>query len=118
MRNISWAQVTFLGPNCERRFTGTLRDNLDPFGDRDDGALWEALRTVRLEEWVQREGDKLAARTGPRLGPLGSPAWGCHPEGTGAGGLQTAVSEAGGNMSVGQRQLICLAGVAMAGAFI
>jgi ABC-type multidrug transport system fused ATPase/permease subunit len=71
---------------------------------------------VRLEEWVQREGDKLAARTGPRLGPLGSPAWGCHPEGTGAGGLQTAVSEAGGNMSVGQRQLICLAGVAMGGA--
>eukprot|EP01051_Picozoa_sp_SAG22_P025863 SAG22_NODE_7871_length_701_cov_0.958472_1_plen_185_part_01 len=46
-------------------FTGTLRDNLDPFGERDDAALQQALRTVRLDRWVQcQEGDTLAAASG------------------------------------------------------
>ena len=59
----------------------------------------QALRTVRLDGRVQREGDKLAAAAAAGGGAAAA----------GAGGLQTAVSEAGGNMSVGQRQLICLA---------
>lgn len=68
-------------------FTGTIRDNLDPFQDRSESELMDALKTVRLEDWVRSVG--------------GSEK--------GEDGLQGLVSEAGGNMSVGQRQLICLA---------
>ena len=46
----------------------------------------EVMWTVRLEKWVQCENDG----------------------GTDSQGLHTLVSEGGGNMSAGQRQLICL----------
>ena len=62
-------------------FSGTLRHNLDPFIQYEDSALWEALRHSHLYEFV----------TGL------------------AAGLDHEVSEGGENLSVGQRQLICLA---------
>ena len=55
----------------------------------DNAALlrhWQALWTVRLEKWVQRENDS----------------------GTNSQGLYTLVSEGGDNMIARQRQLICL----------
>ena len=54
----------------------------------DNAALlrhWQAMWTVRLEKWVQRENNG----------------------GTDSQGLHTLVNEGGGNMSAGQRQLIC-----------
>jgi len=63
-------------------FSGSLRFNLDPFGVRTDGELWRALEAARLSD---------AARI---LWPSG---------------LDHNVSEAGGNLSAGQRQLVCLA---------
>ncbi|XP_063983102.1 ATP-binding cassette sub-family C member 4-like [Diachasmimorpha longicaudata] len=62
-------------------FSGTLRKNLDPFNEFSDHALWTALEQVELKETVVKE----------------------------ANGLDSKVVDKGGNFSVGQRQLVCLA---------
>ncbi|KAK7866925.1 hypothetical protein R5R35_001662 [Gryllus longicercus] len=62
-------------------FSGTLRINLDPFGLYSDDDIWRALEHAHLKSFVKG----LAA------------------------GLSHEVSEGGENLSVGQRQLICLA---------
>lgn len=63
-------------------FTGTFRENLDPFNEYCDQELWRALETVRLKEAVQNN--------------LGS-------------GLNSLINEGGCNLSVGEKQLLCLA---------
>ncbi|GMT32179.1 hypothetical protein PFISCL1PPCAC_23476, partial [Pristionchus fissidentatus] len=62
-------------------FVGTIRKNLDPFDEYSDAQLWEALELVELKGVVTEMG----------------------------GGLEAPVQEGGANVSVGQRQLICLA---------
>lgn len=62
-------------------FTGSLRSNLDPFHEHDDATLWNVLHQVHLENTV---------------GSLRE-------------GLLTEMREGGSNMSVGERQLVCLA---------
>ncbi|NXA09521.1 MRP2 protein, partial [Sapayoa aenigma] len=62
-------------------FTGTLRMNLDPFDQYSDEEVWKALELAHLKTYVQN-----------------------LPE-----GLLHIVSEGGENLSVGQRQLVCLA---------
>ncbi|XP_055588089.1 ATP-binding cassette sub-family C member 4-like [Uranotaenia lowii] len=62
-------------------FSGTLRSNLDPFEEKSDEELWNALEQVELKESVSSL----------------------------AGGLECKMSDGGSNFSMGQRQLVCLA---------
>ena len=63
------------------RFAGTLRYNLDPFGLHSDAEVWAVLERVELKETVLE-------RFPDRLGHL--------------------ITERGENISVGQRQLLCI----------
>ncbi|KAI1280794.1 Multidrug resistance-associated protein 1 [Halotydeus destructor] len=62
-------------------FSGTLRSNLDPFSLKSDEQLWKSLEHAHLKHFVK----------------------GLEH------GLEHKVAEGGENLSVGQRQLICLA---------
>ncbi|XP_062616989.1 ATP-binding cassette sub-family C member 4-like isoform X2 [Saccostrea cucullata] len=62
-------------------FSGTLRKNLDPFEEYTDDQLWDSLEQVQLKNKVQSESE----------------------------GLYMEMTESGQNLSVGQRQLVCLA---------
>ncbi|KAI5476304.1 ABC transporter [Pseudohyphozyma bogoriensis] len=68
-------------------FNGTLRSNLDPFGDYDDATLWSALKRAWLVERETGEGGGQVSRFT----------------------LDTVVEDEGLNMSVGERSLVSLA---------
>ncbi|TMW58096.1 hypothetical protein Poli38472_011684 [Pythium oligandrum] len=74
------AKLTII-PQDPMLFSGSLRLNLDPFQEREDAELWEVLRKVHLFDVVKRWGQ----------------------------GLDFQVAEKGDNISVGQRQLLCIA---------
>ena len=62
-------------------FSTSLRKNLDPFDKHEDSDIWNALQQANLSEVVTDLKE----------------------------GLETKMSEGGSNLSVGQRQLVCLA---------
>ncbi|XP_042908219.1 multidrug resistance-associated protein 1-like [Parasteatoda tepidariorum] len=62
-------------------FTGTLRSNLDPNNEYSDDAVWQSLERSHLKSFVTTLDD----------------------------GLGHNIEENGGNLSAGQKQLVCLA---------
>ncbi|KAI0072747.1 P-loop containing nucleoside triphosphate hydrolase protein [Panus rudis PR-1116 ss-1] len=81
-------------------FSGTLRSNLDPFGQHDDVTLWDALkRSYLVEDRRQRsmDTDDDATLAGGAHTPMNRFS------------LDSPVEDEGGNLSVGQRSLVSLA---------
>ena len=62
-------------------FSLSLRKNLDPFDEYSDVEIWDALNQAHFNKSMEEL----------------------------QGGLDTKISEGGSNLSVGQRQLVCLA---------
>lgn len=75
-------RVLGLIPQTPFLFVATLRYNLDPFSEYSDEMLWEALETVELKDYVTQRMSE---------------------------GLDTKLAGASAELSVGQKQLLCLA---------
>ncbi|KAG0342105.1 hypothetical protein BG004_005752 [Podila humilis] len=104
-------------------FKGTLRSNLDPFGEREDHELWEALRRSHLipdtrnTSRVQSKRNSLENLSLAKESSTKSPATSLKGSETTVEDtvdpskitLDTPVKENGSNFSQGQRQLIALA---------
>jgi ATP-binding cassette, subfamily C (CFTR/MRP), member 1 len=70
-------------PQDPTLFTGTLRFNIDPIGKASDDQIVDLLKRAGLDDLLSRS--------------VG-----------GSSGLDMAVSEGGSNLSVGEKQLICI----------
>ncbi|KAM0742263.1 hypothetical protein ACQRIT_002440 [Beauveria bassiana] len=82
-------------------FSGTVRSNLDPFETYSDDELRECLQRVHLV-------DSLPAT--PANEPASSSNSTVAPQNTNIfRDLNSGISESGGNLSQGQRQLLCIA---------
>ncbi|CCE80487.1 Piso0_003604 [Millerozyma farinosa CBS 7064] len=77
-------------PQDSQVFEGTIRSNLDPTDSFTDEQIWKALELAHLKKHVLAMSDDGESEDA-------------------ASGLNVRVTEGGANLSVGQRQLMCLA---------
>lgn len=90
-------------PQDAAAFEGTVRENLDPFGNHSDEELWKVLELAHLKEHVEqmktepkKEEDRKKKKNDDE--PVKPQV-----------GLNARVLEGGSNLSSGQKQLLCLA---------
>jgi ABC-type multidrug transport system fused ATPase/permease subunit len=74
---------------------GSLRFNLDPYAEHTDASIYEALRRVHLINATELTDTRHHEETSTNQNVFLN--------------LDTEVAEGGGNLSQGQRQLMCLA---------
>jgi ABC-type multidrug transport system fused ATPase/permease subunit len=77
-------------PQDSQVFEGTIRENIDPTNRYSDDEIWNALELSHLKEHVIAMSENETNRE------------------KGKSGLDVELSEGGSNLSVGQRQLMCL----------
>jgi ABC-type multidrug transport system fused ATPase/permease subunit len=87
-------------------FSGTIRSNLDPFGEKTDQELWDAMRRAHLidsatAEHHARKSMNLDSGTQALESGTQTP--------TSRFTLDSPVEDEGNNLSVGQRSLVSLA---------
>eukprot|EP00750_Incisomonas_marina_P027652 INCI6219.1.p1 GENE.INCI6219.1~~INCI6219.1.p1 ORF type:complete len:1792 (+),score=304.26 INCI6219.1:263-5638(+) len=73
-------------PQEPELFSGTIRSNLDPWDEFTDAQIWDTLESCEMKQFIENQetdGEKK--------------------------GLDSEVTSGGSNLSVGQRQLLCLA---------
>ncbi len=94
---------------------GTLRENLDPFGEHDDATLNGALQTAGLYDAPTKDDETVQNLNGESKAGSSSDAASIASSATPAKeakkkiGLDTTVESGGTNFSLGQRQIIALA---------
>ncbi|KAF0974630.1 hypothetical protein FDP41_006104 [Naegleria fowleri] len=87
-------------PQQPTLFKGTLRENLDSYGQFSDREIWQALEQVNLKDKIQHMESSEEEEDDEE-----------HPTASNVKrtGLDILISENGENISAGTRQLICLA---------
>ncbi|KAK2594786.1 hypothetical protein QQS21_007473 [Conoideocrella luteorostrata] len=82
-------------------FSGTIRSNLDPFEDCTDEELKDCLSRVHLlDSEPATPANEPSSAAGSTIGPKNTNIF---------RDLSSGISESGGNLSQGQRQLLCIA---------
>ncbi|KAI0705448.1 multidrug resistance-associated ABC transporter [Earliella scabrosa] len=115
------SRITFI-PQDATLFSGTLRDNLDPFHEHTDAECLDVLHRVHImtesqaaSQRTSREASRAASRAasiheGPTIASVSSSSpTELEPKAAAAITLDTQVSAGGTNFSQGQRQLIAMA---------
>ncbi|PWA03531.1 hypothetical protein BB558_000317 [Smittium angustum] len=94
-------------PQDPALFEETLRHNLDPYGQYSDAEIWNALELSRLKPWVLQQSGNDSSQTekSGEVSAVGVVKNNKPKE----SGLNIRVNQGGTNLSLGQRQLVCLA---------
>lgn len=92
-------------PQDAQLFSGTVRSNLDPFSQYEDGELWQALQRVKLVS----ANTPAASRAPTRPSSPSNSDGDDHELPSVFTSLDAPIEQGGRNLSSGQRQLVALA---------